>query len=72
MVMFIPFEGAYMMFHLCSPPEPIVPQPVTQLRVPALKELEFAARQTGRMKLVKGTGDESFSRQMSLLLVALL
>lgn len=46
------------------------PQPVTQESVPLWKELFEAARQTGRMWLVNSTGEESFSRQMSLLKVA--
>lgn len=50
----------------------MVPHPVIQTSVPAIKPLPAAARQTGRMKLVKVTVDESCRRQMSLSKVSLL
>lgn len=51
---------------LVLPPDRMFPHPVIQTSVPALKTLPEAARQTGTMKLVKVTGDESCNRQMSL------
>lgn len=47
----------------------MVPQPVTQESVPLKKVLSDAARQTGRMKLLNVTGEESLRREMSLSLV---
>lgn len=52
------------------PPDPMLPQPVTQESVPLWKVLPEAGRQTGRMKLVKVTGEESLRRVMSLSLVS--
>lgn len=43
----------------------MVPQPVTQQSVPSLTMLSVAAKQVGRMCLVKVTGEASFRREMS-------
>lgn len=55
--------------HSDPPPNPILPQPVTQESVPLKKVLPDAARQTGRMKLLNSTAEESLRREMSLSLV---
>lgn len=51
---------------LVSPSVLVFPHPVTHTSVSALKTLPSAARQTGTMKLVKVTVEESLNRQMSL------
>jgi len=48
----------------------MVPQPVTQVSMPLKKMLFEAARQTGAMKSVKVTDEDSLKRAMSLSLVS--
>lgn len=50
----------------------VLPQPVVKQRVPGRMLRVDGARHTGEIRGVSVTGDDSFSRAMSLLKVALL
>ncbi len=50
----------------------VAPQPVVKQRVPGRMLMFDGARHTGEIRGVNVTGDDSFSRAMSLLKVALL
>ncbi len=50
----------------------VAPQPVVKQRVPGRMLMFDGVRHTGEIRGVNVTGDDSFSRAMSLLKVALL